>query len=122
VFTGGITDHELHRLYECSDLFIMPSRDIKEKGDVEGFGIVFLEANYYRLPVIAGNSGGIPDAVKDKITGYLVDPMDEKEIACRIEELITDEGLARTMGDNGYEWVINHCLWSHRGQLLKQLA
>ncbi|WP_405131593.1 glycosyltransferase family 4 protein [Paenibacillus sp. FSL H8-0317] len=122
VFTGGITDHELHQIYECSDLFIMPSRDIKEKGDVEGFGIVFLEANYYRLPVIAGNSGGIPDAVKDKITGYLVDPMDEKEIANRIEELITDEGLARTMGNNGYEWVINHCLWSHRGQLLKQLA
>ncbi|RAI92346.1 phosphatidylinositol alpha-1,6-mannosyltransferase [Paenibacillus pabuli] len=122
VFTGGITDHELHQLYECSDLFIMPSRDIKEKGDVEGFGIVFLEANYYRLPVIAGNSGGIPDAVKDEITGYLVNPLDEKEIANRIEELITDEGLARTMGNNGYDWVINHCLWSHRGQLLKQLA
>jgi phosphatidylinositol alpha-1,6-mannosyltransferase len=122
VFTGGITDHELHQIYECSDLFVMPSRDIKEKGDVEGFGIVFLEANYYRLPVIAGNSGGIPDAVKDEITGYLVNPLDEKEIANRIEELITDEGLARTMGNNGYDWVINHCLWSHRGQLLKQLA
>jgi len=122
VFTGRTTDHELHQLYECSDLFIMPSRDIKEKGDVEGFGIVFLEANYYRLPVIAGNSGGIPDAVKDEVTGYLVDPLDEKEIAGRIEELITDEGLARTMGNNGYDWVINHCLWSHRGQLLKQLA
>ncbi|KOY13763.1 glycosyltransferase family 4 protein [Paenibacillus xylanivorans] len=122
VFTGGITDHELHQIYECSDLFVMPSRDIKEKGDVEGFGIVFLEANYYRLPVIAGNSGGIPDAVKDEITGYLVDPLDEKEIANRIEELIMDEGLARTMGNNGYDWVINHCLWSHRGQLLKQLA
>ncbi|WP_408894301.1 glycosyltransferase family 4 protein [Paenibacillus taichungensis] len=122
VFTGGITDRELHQLYECSDLFVMPSRDIKEKGDVEGFGIVFLEANYYRLPVIAGNSGGIPDAVKDEITGYLVNPLDEKEIANRIEELITDEGLARTMGNNGYDWVINHCLWSHRGQLLKQLA
>ncbi|MFS0857861.1 glycosyltransferase family 4 protein [Paenibacillus taichungensis] len=122
VFTGGITDHELHQIYECSDLFVMPSRDIKEKGDVEGFGIVFLEANYYRLPVIAGNSGGIPDAVKDEITGYLVNPLDEKEIANRIEELITDEGLARTMGNNGYDWVVNHCLWSHRGQLLKQLA
>ncbi|KGP79304.1 MULTISPECIES: glycosyltransferase family 4 protein [unclassified Paenibacillus] len=121
VFTGGITDHELHCLYECSDLFVMPSRDIKEKGDVEGFGIVFLEANYYRLPVIAGNSGGIPDAVKDEITGYLVNPTDDKEIANRIEELITDEGLARTMGNNGYDWVINHCLWSHRGQLLKKL-
>lgn len=122
VFTGGITDLELHQLYECSDLFIMPSRDIKEKGDVEGFGIVFLEANYYRLPVIAGNSGGIPDAVKDEVTGYLVDPLDESEIAKRIEELITDERLARTMGNNGYDWVVNHCLWSHRGQLLKQLA
>ncbi|PYE48447.1 glycosyltransferase family 4 protein [Paenibacillus barcinonensis] len=121
VFTGRTTDHELHQLYECSDLFIMPSRDIKEKGDVEGFGIVFLEANYYRLPVIAGNSGGIPDAVKDHITGYLVDPLNDREIAARIEELMTDEGLARTMGDNGYDWVTNHCLWSHRGQLLKQL-
>lgn len=100
----------------------MPSRDIKEKGDVEGFGIVFLEANYYRLPVIGGNSGGIPDAVRDSVTGYLVDPLNEKEIADRIEQLVMDEDLARTLGDNGYDWVINHCLWSHRGQLLRQLA
>ena len=101
VFTGRTTDHELQQLYECADLFIMPSRDIKEKGDVEGFGIVFLEANYYRLPVIAGNSGGIPDAVKDNITGYLVDPVDDQEIAMRIEQLMTDEGLSRTMGITG---------------------
>ncbi|MBM6382792.1 MAG: glycosyltransferase family 4 protein [Paenibacillus sp.] len=122
VFTGGITDQELHQLYECSDIFIMPSRDIKEKGDVEGFGIVFLEANYYRLPVIAGNSGGIPDAVKDQVTGYLVDPMDDIEIANRIEELVLNEKLAEEMGNNGHDWVINHCLWSHRSQLLKKLA
>ncbi|MFK0522517.1 glycosyltransferase family 4 protein [Paenibacillus illinoisensis] len=121
-FTGGITDQELHQLYECSDIFIMPSRDIKEKGDVEGFGIVFLEANYYRLPVIAGNSGGIPDAVKDRVTGYLVDPMDDIEIANRIEELVVNEKLAEEMGNNGHDWVINHCLWSHRSQLLKKLA
>lgn len=122
VFTGGITDQELHQLYECSDIFIMPSRDIKEKGDVEGFGIVFLEANYYKLPVIAGNSGGIPDAVKDQVTGYLVDPMDDIEIANRIEELVVNEKLAEEMGNNGHNWVINHCLWSHRSQLLKKLA
>ncbi|NUU78579.1 glycosyltransferase family 4 protein [Paenibacillus xylanilyticus] len=122
VFTGGISDDELHQLYQCSDLFIMPSRDIKEKGDVEGFGIVFLEANYYRLPVIGGNSGGIPDAVRDHVTGYLVDPLDEREIADRIEQLVVDEELAQKLGDNGYDWVINHCLWSHRGQLLRQLA
>ncbi|WP_413376062.1 glycosyltransferase family 4 protein [Paenibacillus taichungensis] len=122
VFTGGIPDHELHQLYQCSDLFIMPSRNIKEKGDVEGFGIVFLEANYYRLPVIGGNSGGIPDAIKDHVTGYLVDPLDENEIADRIEQLVVDEELAQKLGDNGYEWVTNHCLWSHRGQLLRQLA
>lgn len=122
VFTGGIPDHELHQLYQCSDLFIMPSRDIKEKGDVEGFGIVFLEANYYRLPVIGGNSGGIPDAVRDHVTGYLVDPLDESEIADRIEQLVVDEELAQKLGENGYDWVTNHCLWSHRGQLLRQLA
>ncbi|MEO2205060.1 glycosyltransferase family 4 protein [Paenibacillus pabuli] len=122
VFTGGIPDHELHQLYQCSDLFIMPSRDIKEKGDVEGFGIVFLEANYYRLPVIGGNSGGIPDAVRDRVTGYLVDPLDESEIADRIEQLVVDEELAQKLGENGHDWVINHCLWSHRGQLLRQLA
>ncbi|WP_336781124.1 glycosyltransferase family 4 protein [Paenibacillus illinoisensis] len=122
VFTGGITDQELHQLYECSDIFIMPSRDIKEKGDVEGFGIVFLEANYYKLPVIAGNSGGIPDAVKDQVTGYLVDPMNDIEIANRIEELVVNEKLAEEMGNNGHNWVINHCLWSHRSQLLKKLA
>ncbi|CAM3556586.1 glycosyltransferase family 4 protein [Marinicrinis lubricantis] len=118
VFTGELTEEELNAAYQSADIFIMPSREIKEKGDVEGFGIVFLEANYYKVPVIGGNSGGIPDAiVKDK-TGFLIDPLNEEEIAQKILTLLQDEKLAYQMGESGYFWVVNHCLWKHRVKLL----
>ncbi len=89
---------------EC-ELFAMPSRYIREKGDVEGFGIVFLEANACGKAVIGGNSGGIPDAVVDSETGLLVDPDDVEDIAAKITLLLEDQELARRLGRNGYERV-----------------
>ncbi|MFB6363164.1 glycosyltransferase family 4 protein [Paenibacillus elgii] len=120
-FTGVVDDEELAVLYSFADLFIMPSREIIEKGDVEGYGIVFLEANYNRLPVIAGNSGGIPDAVLDNVTGYLVDPLSDGEIAMRIKSLLDNANLCREMGENGFRWVTENCLWKHRVRLLETI-
>ena len=99
-FLGYISDEEKHYLYSKSDIYLMPSREL-ENGDVEGFGIVFLEANAYGLPVIGGNSGGIPDAIIDEDTGYLVDPLDEKEIAIKIIHLLENDKEAKEMGARG---------------------
>jgi phosphatidylinositol alpha-1,6-mannosyltransferase len=121
VFTGALENDELRALYLVSDLFIMPSREIKEKGDVEGFGIVFLEANYYGLPVIGGNSGGVPDAILNGRTGYLVDPMNVSEICDKMKRLLSNDELAKEMGNNGHRWVIENCLWQHRVEVLNQL-
>ncbi|MCP1092517.1 glycosyltransferase family 4 protein [Bacillaceae bacterium OS4b] len=121
IFTGSLPKDELEALYQTAEVFIMPSREIKNKGDVEGYGIVFLEANYYKLPVIAGNSGGIPDAVLDGKTGYLVDPLDEDEISEKIKKLLFNKELSAKMGEDGYNWVVGNCQWKHRVEQLQNL-
>lgn len=91
------------KYFDLCDIFIMASRKIvlKRKVLAEGLGIVFLEANAFGKPVIGGNSGGIPDAVVDGVTGILVNPLDPKEIADAAIKLLRDEGLARRLGENG---------------------
>lgn len=122
VFTGDIGRNELESLYAISKLFIMLNREIKEKGDVEGYGIVFLEAGIHKLPVIGGNNGGVPDAVINGHTGFLVNSSDRKEILEVIETLIENEDLSAKMGNNGYKWVSENCLWEHRVTLLDNLG
>ena len=79
------TDEEVNAWYELCDMFIMPARE--EDGDFEGFGIVYLEANSYSKPVIAGDSGGVRDAVKDGVNGLLVNPESVEEIKNAIIKL-----------------------------------
>lgn len=121
VFTGDIDQAELESLYEVADVFIMLNREIKENGDVEGYGIVFLEAGIHKLPVIGGNNGGVPDAVLNGETGYLVDSVDIQEIVNTILMLQNDSHLIKKIGDNGYEWVNGNCLWPNRVKLLDSL-
>jgi phosphatidylinositol alpha-1,6-mannosyltransferase len=105
-FAGYIPDDELPGYYQACDVFAMISRELPHMGDIEGFGIVYLEANYFGKPVVAGRSGGIPDAVIPGKTGTLVDPADPKETAKAIIELLLDEALARKMGQIGKERVL----------------
>lgn len=104
IFTGEISDEKKYKLYEKCDIFIMPSRNID--GDVEGFGIVYLEAGLYEKPVIAGRSGGIAEAVLDGQTGILVNPEDIDEIADAIIKLLADPDLANKFGVQGRERVL----------------
>ncbi len=103
-FLGRISSDELLKSYQSSDLFILTSRTLQGT-DIEGFGVVYLEANACGLPVIAGNTGGVPGAVKDGETGLLVDPENPEEIANAIEKLMTDAELQKTMGENGRKWA-----------------
>ncbi|MCP4370741.1 MAG: glycosyltransferase family 4 protein, partial [Deltaproteobacteria bacterium] len=76
-------------------------------GDVEGFGIVFLEAGFLGKPVIGGNSGGVPDAVQHGKTGLLVDGHSVEEIARGIITILSDKQLAQKMGEQGREFSLS---------------
>ena len=107
VFLSNVKDNELAPYYRSCDIFVLASKEIPDHGEVEGFGIVFLEAGFYAKPVIGGRSGGIPDAVVDGVTGILVDPDSEHAIASAILRLLTEIGLAKEMGENGRRRVEN---------------
>jgi phosphatidylinositol alpha-1,6-mannosyltransferase len=105
-FTGYVSDIELDSLFQLCELFVMVSREIPEKGDIEGFGIVYLEANLFRRPVIAARTGGVPDAVLHEETGLLVEPNDPRETASAIIHLLKNPGLAQELGDRGHDRVL----------------
>jgi len=106
-FAQGVPQSELCRTYNLADLFIMPNRRL-DNDVTEGFGIVFLEAGACAKPVIGGRDGGVPDAIMDGETGYLVDGDDVDAIAQRSIELLSDPDKAGKMGDLGRRFAIDH--------------
>ncbi|MFW6147364.1 MAG: glycosyltransferase family 4 protein [Thermodesulfobacteriota bacterium] len=116
VFTGFVPQQDLPRYYWASDIFVMPSRIERDSGDVEGFGITFLEANVCGKPVVAGKSGGVEDAVVHGKTGFLVNPTSEKEISDKIVKLLTDEKLAESIGSQGRARILDEFTWNHIAQ------
>jgi phosphatidylinositol alpha-1,6-mannosyltransferase len=90
----------------------MPSREQLEANDVEGFGIIFLEASACAKPIVGGRAGGIPDAVVDGVTGLLVDPHDPRDIANAIGRLLADHDLATRLGNEGRARVVRAFDWT----------
>ena len=120
-FTGYVPDESLAGLYNASDIFVMPNGE-DEGGDIEGFGMVFLEANSAGKPVIAGRSGGTADSVVDGINGYRVDPKDVDEIASTIERLLRNPGLCARIGEAGRRRACGEFDWGKRAAQLRQLT
>ena len=120
IFLAGMPGERLALLYNTSDIFIMAPRYIEEAGDVEGFGIVFLEASACGKAVIAGRSGGVAEAVVDGQTGILVDPEDVTEIRDTILRLLEDEKYAEKLGSNGFTRVRQEFRWKSRSEELKK--
>lgn len=89
----------------------MPSRSRLAGLEVEGLGIVYLEASACGLPVIAGNSGGAPDAVLEGKTGLVVDGRSSREVAQAVIELLSDTARCKEMGANGRQWIIKEWRW-----------
>jgi phosphatidylinositol alpha-1,6-mannosyltransferase len=116
IFTGLISDEHLAAIYGLCDLFVMPSRQDLAQHNVEGFGLVFLEANACGKPVVAGKSGGIGDAVLDGVTGLLVNPHDPDDIAKAVGSLLTSPILARRLGEQGRSRVLNEFTWDIVGK------
>jgi len=119
IFAGFIPDSQLPDIYAISDIFVMASREIPGRLDlVEGFGISFLEASASGLPVIAGRSGGVPDAVRDGETGLLVNPNEPQDIARALHLLLTDNDLARKLGNEGQKWIETQMSWERVAERL----
>lgn len=120
VITGGVPYEQLIDFYAAADIFAMPTRTRLMGLEAEGLGIVFLEASASRLPVIAGDSGGAPDAVLEGITGYVVDGTNVDEVATKIIETLQDPN-ARQMGIAGRKWVEEHWSWEGSAQRLQRM-
>ncbi len=121
IFAGKIPNKDLPPIYALSDVFVMASREQLEACDVEGFGVVFLEANACAKPVVGGRSGGIPEAVVDGVTGLLVNPHDPQDIANALVQLLTDGDLAIRMGQEGRVRVVNDFSWHAVGQRVQRI-
>ncbi|MGE3539924.1 MAG: glycosyltransferase family 4 protein [Candidatus Tectimicrobiota bacterium] len=99
IFAGNIPDHELAAYYAACDVFVMPNRQIG--ADIEGFGIVYLEAGAAGKPVIGGKSGGTEDAIVENHTGLLVDGTSVEHVALAVLSLLLNPERARSMGAQG---------------------
>lgn len=120
-FTGEVGWEELPAHFGAGDVFAMPCRTRRGGLDVEGLGIVYLEASATGLPVVAGDSGGAPDAVLDGETGWVVRGTSVEETADRIVTLLRDEELRRRMGERGRAWVEERWRWDLLAQRLAEL-
>jgi phosphatidylinositol alpha-1,6-mannosyltransferase len=110
-FAGRVLYDNLPSYLSAADLFAMPSRSRFFGLEVEGLGIVYLEASACGIPVVAGKSGGAPDAVLEGVTGLCVDGTDVNEITQAVVEICTDAKRASNMGAAGRNWIVDQWRW-----------
>ena len=122
LFTGAVPGGELPGHYAMGDVFAMPCRTRGAGLDVEGLGIVFLEASAAGVAVVAGDSGGAPETVLDGETGRVVDGRDGEQIAEAVTGLLADPALAQQMGEAGRRWIVRDWNWDvHTARLAELL-
>jgi len=97
--------------FDAGNVFAMPCRTRRRGLDVEGLGMVFLEAAAAGLPVVGGDSGNSADAIRDGETGYVVSGHSVADLAERLNRLLTDPGTAKAMGEKGTAWVNQEWRW-----------
>jgi glycosyltransferase involved in cell wall biosynthesis len=103
-FLGNLKDDELPAVYNCADVFVLPSIQ-------EGQGIVLLEAQASGKPVVAFNIGGVNETVQNKETGFLVNRGNVDELADALLKLLTDKALREKMGSKGHRFVSENYTW-----------
>lgn len=121
IFTGTVPAAELAAYHTIADVFAMPSRTRAGGLDVEGLGIVYLEAAATAVPVVAGQSGGAPETVREGVTGTVVDGRDETAVAFAVIAIVSDPAAAAEMGRQGRHFVEQQWQWSHMAARLRQL-
>jgi phosphatidylinositol alpha-1,6-mannosyltransferase len=113
---GFLSEEDLPQVYCASDLFVLCTRDAPEERAVEGFGLVFLEAQSCGTPVVGSRSGGIPTAIHDGKGGWLIEPDDRQKLTEIIRELVRSPESFRTAGTQAREWVLRENTWERYGQ------
>jgi phosphatidylinositol alpha-1,6-mannosyltransferase len=103
---GKLPENELMAAFSIADIFLMPNRALAN-GDLEGFGMVFLEANAFGKPVIGGNSGGVVEAIEHGVSGILVDSEDPNAVKNSIVGLLKDDSMREKLGRQGQERVVS---------------
>lgn len=109
-FLTGVPDRDLPGLYNCAEVYIGLSRILEQR--VEGFGISLVEAAACAIPVIAGRTGGIPEAVREGETGFLVDPEQPEDVCHAVRTLLDDRALAARLGAGGRRSVETYYNWN----------
>jgi phosphatidyl-myo-inositol dimannoside synthase len=121
VLTGRVPWSETPAYYDAGDVFCMPTRTRLAGLEPEALGICYLEAAATGLPVVAGNSGGAPDAVLEGENGLVVDGRDVGQVADRVATLLLDRDLARRFGERGRAWVAERWRWDDLAVRLQRL-
>jgi phosphatidyl-myo-inositol dimannoside synthase len=121
VFAGEVPDEELPSYYAACDVFAMPCRSRWGGLEVEGFGIVFLEAAAAGKPVVAGRSGGADEAVADEVTGLLVEGREPKAVALGVTRLLLGGAASRQMGERGRARVEAEFTWDRQAGRLAEI-
>jgi phosphatidyl-myo-inositol dimannoside synthase len=121
VLAGRVPDEELPAFYAACDVFAMPCRSRWGGLEVEGFGIVFLEASASGRPVVAGRSGGSAEAVADEVTGLLVEGDEPKAVGLAVAALAGPDGPGVRMGRAGLSRARAEFSWANRAALLTEL-
>ncbi len=121
VITGGVPAAELAAHHTLADVFAMPCRTRGAGLDVEGLGIVYLEASATGVPVVAGRSGGAPETVREGETGVVVDGTSVAAVAAAVADLLADRDRAAAMGAAGRAWVGAEWRWDVLGEKLRRL-
>ncbi len=114
VFTGFVNEADLADVYRLGDLFVMPGREMKEKGWVEGFGISYLEAAACGVPIVATRTGGVAEAVTEE-NGVFVPEEDPEAVAAAVRELMGDPARRRAMSGAGLAWAKANS-WTRRAE------
>lgn len=120
-FVGRVQYAELPRFISVGEIFAMPSRSRLAGLEVEGLGIVYLEASACELPVVGGLSGGAPDALLEGETGYAADGLLPSAVARAVVSLLDDPERAKAMGRRGRQWIIDEWEWRHWSKRFNEL-
>lgn len=120
-FHGFVKDEDLPAFYNNSNLFILCSRENPNNTSVEGFGLVFLEAQSCGLPVIGTNTGGISDAIDNHNGGWLINQDDESQLKNLLISFLKDKSIITSMAEKARERVVKYCTWEIYCMKLKEL-
>ena len=110
---GYVPEEDLPDLYRAADLFVLCTRESRQRAEVEGFGLVFLESQACGVPVVGTRCGGIPSAIKENQSGWLIEQDDVARLAELVLRLVESPKPFIEMGLTARRYVEADCTWDH---------